>query len=109
MGATSKLTELISVHFQGKQFNITVIQVYEANTDTKEGTDELFYDDLQDLLELTPKKYVHFIKGDRNAKVESQELPRETSKFGLRVQSEVGKRLTEYCQENTLVIANTFF
>ena len=76
LGAISITTELISVHFQGKQFNITVIQVYESTTKTKEGADELFYDYLQDLLELTTKKIVHFIIGDMNAKVGSQELPR---------------------------------
>ena len=100
---------MISVHFQGKQFNITVIQVYAPTTNAEEVEVEQFYDDLQDLLELTQKKDVLFITGDWNAKVGSQEIPGVTGKFGLRVQSEAGQRLTEFCQENTLVIANTLF
>ena len=101
---------MISVHFQGKPFNITVIQVYAPTTNAKEAkSDHQFYEDLQDLLELTPKKDVLFITGDWNAKVGSQETPGVTGKFGLGVQNEAGQRLTEFCQENTLVIANTLF
>ena len=95
---------MISVHFQGKPFNITVIQVYAPTTNAKEAEVERFYEDLQDLLELTSKKDVIFITGDWNAKVETQEIPRVTSKFGLGVQNETGQRLIEFCQENTLVI-----
>ena len=98
---------MISVRFQGKPFNITVIQVYTPNSNAEEV--ERFYEDLQVLLELTPKKDVLFIIGDGNAKVESQEIPGVTGKFGLEVQNEVGQRLTEFCQENPLVIANTLF
>ena len=96
---------MISVHFQGKPFNITVIQVYNA----EEAEVERFYEDLQDLLELTPKKDVLFVIGHWNAKVGSQETPGVTGKFGLGVWNEAGQRLIEFCQENTLVIANTFF
>ena len=109
LGCNLKNDRMISVRFQGKPFNITVIQVYALTRNAEEAEVEWFYEDLQDLLELTTKKIVHFIIGDMNAKVGSQELPRETGKFGLRVQNEVRKRLTEYCQENTLVIANTLF
>ena len=97
---------MISVHFQGKPFNITVIQVYAPTSNAEEAEVEQFYEDLQDLLELTPKKDVLFIIGDWNAKVESQEIPGVTGKFGLRVQNEAGQKLIEFCQENTLVIAN---
>ena len=100
---------MISVCFQGKPFNITVIQVYAPTSNAEEAEVEWFYDDLQDLLELTPKKDVLFIIGDWNAKVGSQEIPGITGKFGLGVQNEAGQRLTEFCQENALVIANTFF
>ena len=100
---------MISVHFQGKPFNITVIQVYAPTTDVKEAEVEQFYEDLQDFLKLIPKKDVLFITGDWNAKVESEEIPGVTGKFGLGVQNEAGQRLTEFCQENALVIANTFF
>ena len=100
---------MISVHFQGKQFNITVIQVYGLSSNAEEAEIEQFYEDLQDLLELIPKKDVLFILGDWNAKVGSQEIPGVTSKFGLGVQNKAGQRLTEFCQENTLVIANTLF
>ena len=100
---------MISVHFQGKPFSITIIQAYAPTTNAEEAGVERFYDDLQDLLELTPKKDSLFIIGDWNAKVESQEIPGVTDKFGLEVQSETGQRLTEFCQENTLVIANTPF
>ena len=98
---------MISVHFQGKPFSITVIQVYTPTSNAKEA--EWFYEDLQDFLELTPKIDVLFIIEDWNAKVGSQELPGVTGKFGLGVQNEAGQRLTEFCQENTLVIANTLF
>ena len=99
---------MISVCFQGKPFNITVIQVY-APTNNAEGAEvEKFYEDLQDLLELTPPKDVLFIIGDWNAKVGSQ-TPGVTGKFGLGVRNEAGQRQIEFCQENTLVIANTLF
>ena len=98
---------MISVRFQGKPFNITVIQVYALTSNAEEA--EYFYEDLQDLLELTPKKDVLFIIGNWNAKVGSQEIPGVTGKFGLGVQNEAGQRLTEFCQENTLVIENTLF
>ena len=100
---------MFSVCFQGKPFNITVIQVYAPSSNAEEAEFEQFCEDLQDLLELTPQKDVLFIIGDWNAKVGSQETPRVTGKFGLGVQNEAGQRLTEFCQENTLVIANTFF
>ena len=100
---------MISVHFQGKPFNITVIQVYALTNNAKEAKVEQLYEDLQDLLELTPKKDVLFIIGDWNAKVGSQEIPGVIGKFGLGVQNETGQRLIEFCQENTLVIANTLF
>ena len=100
---------MISVHFQGKPFNITVIQVYALNSNAEEAEGEWFYEDLQDLLELTPKKDVLFIIGDWNAKVGSQETPGVTGKFGCGVQNEAGQRLIEFCQENALVRANTFF
>ena len=96
---------MISVRFQGKPFNITVIQADAPTSNTEEV--EQFYEDLQDLVE--PKKDVHFIIGDWNAKVGSQETPGVTGKFGLGVQSEAGQRLIEFCQENELVIANTLF
>ena len=99
----------ISVRFQDKPFNITVIQVYAPTSNTEEGEVEQFYGDLQDLLELTPKKDVLFIIGDWNAKVGSQETPGVTGKFGLGVQNEAGQRLIEFCRENALVIANTLF
>ena len=98
---------MISVHFQGKPLNITVIQVYAPTTNAKEV--EQFYEDLQHLLELTPKKDVLFIIGDWNAKVGSQEIPGVTGKFDLRVQNEAGQRLTEFCQVNVLVRANMLF
>ena len=100
---------MISVHLQGKPFNITVIQVYGPTSNTEETEIERFYEDLQDLLELTPKKDVLFILGDWNAKVGSQETPRVTGKFRLGMRNEAGQRLTEFCQENALVIANTLF
>src|SRR5574337_994244 len=100
---------MISVHYQGKPFNITVIQVYAPNSITEEAEVEWFYEDLQDILELTPKKDVLFITGDWNAKVGSQERSGVTGKFGLGVQNEARQRLIEFCQENTLVRANTLF
>ena len=100
---------MISVHFQGKPFNITVIQVCAPTSNTEEAEVEQFYKDLPDLLDLTPKKDVLFITGDWNAKVGSQETPGVTGKFGLGVQNEAEQRLTEFCQENTLGIANTLF
>ena len=104
-----KSNRLISVCFQGKPFNITVIQVYAPTSNSEEAEVEQFYEDLQDLLKLTPQKGVLFIIGDWNAKVGSQEIPGVTGKFGLGVQNEAGQRLTEFCQENALVIANTLF
>ena len=92
---------MISVHFQGKPFNITVIQVYALTNNTEEAEVERFYEDLQDLLELRPKKDVLFIIGDWNAKVGSEETPGVRGKFGLGVQNEAGQRLIEFCQENT--------
>ena len=98
---------MISVCFQGKPFNITVIQVYAPTTNAEEAKVKWFYEDRQDLLELTPKKDVLFIIGDWDAKVGSQEIPGVTGKFGLGVQNEAGQRLTEFCQENALVTENT--
>ena len=100
---------MISIHFQGKPFNTMVIQVYAPTSNAEEAEVELFYEDLQDLLELTPKKDVLFIIGDWNTKVGSQETPGATRKFGLGVQNEAGQRLIAFFQENALVIANTLF
>ena len=100
---------MISVCLQSKPFNITVIQLYAPKSNTEEAEVEQFYEDLQDLLELTPKKDILFIIGDWNAKVGSQETPGVTGKFGLGIQNEAGQRLIEFCQENALVIANTLF
>ena len=100
---------MISVCFHGKPFNITVIQVYAPTSNAGEAEVERFYEDLQDHLELTPKKDVLFIIGDWNAKVGSQETPGITGKFGLGIQNETWKKLMEFCQENALVIANTLF
>ena len=100
---------MISVHFQGKPFKITVIQAYAPTRNAEEAEFERFYEDLQGRLELTPKKDVLFIIGDWNAKVGSQETPGVTGKFGLGVQNEAGQRLIEFCQENAMVIANTLF
>ena len=100
---------MISGRFQGKPFNITVIQVYAPISNAGEAEVEWFYEDLQDLLELTPKKDVLFIIRDWNAKVGSQEIPGVTGKFGLGMRNEAGPRLIEFCQENALVIANTLF
>jgi len=100
---------MISVRFQGKTFNITVIQVYAPTSNTEVAEVEWFYEDLQDLLELTPPKNVLFIRGDWNAKVGSQETPGVTGKLGLGIRNEAAQRLIEFCQENALVIANTLF
>ena len=100
---------MISVHFQGNPFNIMVMQVYALTSNAEEVEVEWFYEDRQDLLELTPKKDVLFIIGDWNAKVGNQETAGVTGKFGLGVQHEAGQRLTEFFQKNTLVIANTLF
>ena len=100
---------MISIRFQGKPFNIMVIQVYAPTSNAEEPVVEQFYEDLQDLLELTPKNDVLFITGDWNAKVERQEIPGVTCKFGLGVQNEAGQRLIEFCQEKALVRANTLF
>ena len=100
---------MISVRLQGKPVNITVIQVYAPTTNAEKAEVEWFYEDLQDLLELTPKKDVLFIIGDWNAKVGSQETPEVTHKFGLGMRNEAGQRLLEFCQENALVTANTLF
>ena len=96
-------------NIQGKPFNITVIQVYEPTSNAEEAEVERFYENLQDLLELTPQKDVLFIIGDWNAKVESQETPGVIGKFGLGIRNEAGQRLIESHQENALVIANTLF
>ena len=95
---------MISVRFQGKPFNITVIQAYALTSNAEEAEVEWFYEDLQDVLELTAKKDVLFIIGDWNRKVGSQEIPGVTGKLSLGVQNEAGQRLTEFCQENALVI-----
>ena len=100
---------MISVHFQRTPFNIMVIQVYALTSNAEEAEVEQFYEDLQDLLELTPQKDVLFIIMNWNPKVGSQETPGVTGKFGLGVQNEAGQRLTEFCKENSLVIANTLF
>ena len=100
---------MISLLFQGKPFNIKVIQVDALTSNAEEAEVERFYEDLQDLLELTPKRDALFIIGDWNAKVGSQETPGVTGKFGLGVQNEAGQRLIEFCQENALIIANTLF
>ena len=100
---------MISIHFQDKPFSITVIQFYDPNTNAENTEVEQFYDDLQDLLELTPKRDVLFIIGDWNAKVGNQEIPEVIGKFSLGVQNEAGQRLIKFCQKNSLVIANTLF
>ena len=100
---------MISVRFQGKPFNITVIQVYAPTSNTEETEVEQFYEDLQDLLELTPKKDVLFVIGDWNAKVGSQETPGVIGKFGLGLWNEAGQRLIEFCQESARVIENILF
>src|SRR5574337_121609 len=100
---------MISVRLQGKPFNFTVIQVYAPTSNAEEAEVEWFYEDLQDLLELTSPKDVLFIIGDWNAKVGSQETPGVMGKFGLGIRNEAGERLIEFCQENALVVANTLF
>ena len=100
---------MISAHFQGKPFNIIVIQVYAPTSNTEEAEVEQFYEDLQDLLERTPQKDVLFIIGDWNANVRSQETPGVTGKFGLGIKNETGQRLIVFCQENTLAIYNITF
>ena len=112
LGGNLKNDRMISVRFQGKPFNITVIQVYAPTSNAEETEVERFYEDLKDLkdlLELTPKKDDIFIIGDWNAKVRSQETPGVTGKFGLGMWNEAGQRLIEFCPENSLVIANTLF
>ena len=110
LGCNLKNDRMISVCFQGKSFNIMVIRAYAPTSNAEEAEVEWFYEDLQDLLELTPKKDVLFIIiGDWNAKVGSQETPGVTGKFGLGVRNEAGQRLREFCQKNALVIANTLF
>ena len=95
--------------FPRQAFNITVIKVYAPTSNAEEAEVEQFYEDLQDLLKLIPKEDVLFIIGDWNAKVGSQEIPGVTGKFGLGGQNEVGQRLTEFCQQNAWIIANTLF
>ena len=109
MSHCSHNNTIISIHVQGKPFSITVIQLYAPTNNAEEAEVKWFYEDLQDLLELTSKKDILFIIGDWNAKVGSQEIPKVTVKFGLGVRNEAGQRLMEFCQENTLVIANTLF
>ena len=109
LGCNLKNNRMISDRFQGKLFNNKVIQVYAPTSNAEEAEAEWFYGDLQDLLELTPKKDALFIIGDWNAKVGSQETPGVTGKFGFGMQKEAGQRLIEFCQENALVIANTLF
>ena len=109
LGCNHKNDRMISVRFQGKPSNIMVIQVYAPTSNAEEAEVERFYEDLQDLLELSPKKDVLFIIEDWNAKVGSQETPGVTGKFGLGIQNEAGQRLIEFCQENALVIADTLF
>ena len=109
LGCNLKTDRMISVHLQGKPFNITVIQIYAPASNTEEAEVERFYEDLQDLLELTPQKDVFLIIGNWNAKVGGQETPGVTGKFGLEIRNKAGQRLIEFCQENALVIANTLF
>ena len=106
LGCNLKNDRMISVHFQGKQFIITVIQAYPPTSNAEEAEVEQFYEDLHDLSELTPKKDILFIIGDQIAKVGSQGTPGITGKLGLGVWNEAGQRLIEFCQENALVIAN---
>ena len=109
LGCNLKNDRMISVRLQGKPFNITVIQIYAPTSNTEEDAVKWFYEDLQDLLEVTPPKNVLFIIGDWNAKVGSQETLGITGKFGLGIRNEARQRLIEFCQENALVIANTLF
>ena len=108
LDAISKMTDDLC-SFQRKPFNITVIQVYAPTTNAEEAEVERFYEDLQDILELTPKIDMLFIIEDLKAKVGRQEISGVTGKFGLGVQNEAGQKITEFCQENALVIANTLF
>ena len=105
LGCNLKNHRMISVYYQGEPFNITVILVYALASNAEQAEVEQFYEDLQ----LTPKKDVLFIIGDWNAKVGSQETPGVTGKLDLGLQNEAGRRLIEFCQENTLIIANTLF
>ena len=107
LGCNLKYDRMISVHLQGKPFSITVIQVYALTSNAEEAEVEWFYEDLQDLLELTPKKDVLFITGDWNAKIGSKETPGVTGKIGFGIQNETGQKLIQFCQENTLVIENS--
>ena len=109
LGCNLKNHRMMSVRFQGKPFNITVIQVYAPTSNAEEAEVERYYEDLQEHLELTPQKDVFFIIGDWNAEVGSQQKPGVTGKFGLGIQNEAGQWLIEFCQENALVIANTLF
>ena len=109
LGCNLKNDRMISLRFQGKPFNINVIQVYAPTSNAEEAVVEWFYEDLQDLLELTPKTDVTFIIGDWNAKVGSQETPGVMGKFGFGMWNEAGQRLIEFYQENALVIGNTLF
>ena len=109
LGCNLKNDRMISVCFQGKSFSITIIQVYALTNNVEQAEVEWLYDDLQDLLELSPPKDVIFIIGDWHAKVGSQEIPGVIGKFGLGVQNETRQRLTEFCQKNALIIANTLF
>ena len=109
LGCTLNNDRMITLCFQGKPFNITVIQVYAPTSNTEEAEVEWFYEDLQDLLELTPKKDALFTIGVWNAKVGSQETLGVKGKFGLGIRNEAGQRLIELCQENILVIANTLY
>ena len=109
LGCSLKINRMISVLFQDKPCNITVIQVYAPTSNAEEAEVERFYEDIQDFLELTPKKDILFIIGEWNAKVGSQETPGVTGKFGLGMRNEAGQRLIEFCQDNALVIANTLF
>ena len=109
LGCSLKNDRMISVRFQGKPFNIRIIQVCAPTSNAEKAEVEWFYEDLQDLLELTPKKDVLFIIRDWNAKLGSQEILGGIGKFGLGVQNKAGQRLTEFCQENAVVIANILF
>ena len=109
LGCNLKNDRMISVRFQGKPFNITVIQVYALTSNTEEAEVKQIYEDPRDLLELIPQKHALFIIGDWNAKAGSQETPRVTGKFGLGVQNEAGQSLIEFCQVKAIVIANTLF
>ena len=109
LGCSLKINRMISVLFQDKPCNITVIQGYAPTSNAEEAEVERFYKDIQDFLELTPKKDILFIIGEWNAKAGSQETPGVTGKFGLGMRNEAGQRLIEFCQDNALVIANTLF